>query len=205
MMYPSESCLEVSNLSCERGFRSLFNNLCFTLKAGEAAHIAGLNGAGKTTLLRAIAGLLQPESGEITLNGDPIPEQQAGVAWLGHKIALKDNLTARENLEFAEAIQGITSCNTIDYCIKLLNMIDYCDAPVARLSAGQKQRIALARIIRTDAQLWLLDEPATALDGDGARILQRLIEQHTEKNGIVLYTGHQPLHLPASCLTTIHI
>ena len=183
----------------------MFDKLCFRLEAGEMAHVAGLNGAGKTTLLRAIAGLFQSESGEITLNGEPVPEQQARIAHLGHKIALKGNLTARENLEFAEAIQGTTSCSTVDYCINLLNMKDYCDTPIARLSAGQKQRIALARIIRTDAQLWLLDEPATALDSDGIRILQRLIEQHAQKNGMVLYTGHQPLHLSASCLTTIHI
>ncbi len=183
----------------------MFDNLCFTLQAGEIAHVAGLNGAGKTTLLRAIAGLFQPQSGEITLNGNPVPEQQAGVAYLGHKIALKGNLTARENLEFAETIQSITSSITIDYCINLLNIKDYCDTSVARLSAGQKQRIALARVIRTDARLWLLDEPGTALDSDGIRILQRLLEQHAKKNGMALYTGHQPLHLPASCLKTIHI
>lgn len=204
-MYPSESCLEVSGLSCERGFRSLFDNLCFKLKAGEIAHIAGLNGTGKTTLLRTIAGLFQPESGEITLNGDSIPEQQAGIAYLGHKIALKGSLTARENLEFAERIQGKHSGISVDYSINLLNAKGYCDTPVAQLSAGQKQRIALARVIRTNAQLWLLDEPATALDSDGVRILQQLIEQHSEKNGLTLYTGHQPLHLPASCLKTIHI
>ncbi len=183
----------------------MFENLCFRLEAGEVAHVAGLNGAGKTTLLRAIAGLFQPESGEITLNGDPIPEQQAGIAYLGHKIALKGNLTARENLEFAENIQGEYSRISVDCSINLLNAKDYCDMPVSQLSAGQKQRIALARVARTDTRLWLLDEPATALDSDGIRILQRLIEQHANKNGLVLYTGHQPLHLPASCLKTIHI
>ncbi len=183
----------------------MFDNLCFRLEAGEVAHVAGLNGAGKTTLLRAIAGLFQSESGEITLNGKPIPEQQARIAYLGHKIALKGNLTARENLEFAENIQGEYSGISVDCSINLLNAKDYCDTPVAQLSAGQKQRIALARVVRTDTWLWLLDEPATALDSDGIRILQRLIEQHAQKNGIVLYTGHQPLHLSASCLKTIHI
>ena len=183
----------------------MLDNLCFRLEAGEVAHVAGLNGAGKTTLLRAIAGLFQPESGEITLNGDSIPEQQAGIAYLGHKIALRGSLTARENLEFAEKIQRKYSGISLDCSINLLNAKDYCDTPVSQLSAGQKQRIALARVIRTDAQLWLLDEPATALDSDGVWILQQLIEQHAKKNGLTLYTGHQPLHLPASCLKTIHI
>ncbi len=183
----------------------MFDNLCFRLEAGEIAHIAGFNGTGKTTLLRTIAGLFQPESGQITLNGDSIPEHQSGIAYLGHKIALKGSLTARENLEFAERIQGKHSDISVDYSINLLNAKSYCDTPVAQLSAGQKQRIALARVVRTNARLWLLDEPATALDSDGVRILQQLIEQHSEKNGLTLYTGHQPLHLPASCLKTIHI
>ena len=204
-MYSSESCLEVSNLSCERGFRQLFDNLCFRLEAGEIAHITGLNGAGKTTLLRAIAGLFQPESGEITLNGDASPEYHSGIAYLGHKIALRGSLTARENLEFAEYIHGKCSGLSINESFNILNAIDYSDLPVSELSAGQKQRIALARVIRTDAPLWLLDEPATSLDSDGVLVVQQLIDQHAKKNGLTLYTSHQPLHLSTSCLKTIHI
>ena len=137
-MYSSESCLEVSNLSCERGFRQLFDNLCFRLEAGEIAHITGLNGAGKTTLLRAIAGLFQPESGEITLDGDVIPEHHSGIAYLGHKIALRGSLTARENLEFAEYIHGKCSGLSIDESFNILNAIDYSDLPVSELFCRSK-------------------------------------------------------------------
>ncbi len=205
VMYPAESCLEVSGLSCERGYRTLFDNLCFRLEAGEIAHVTGLNGAGKTTLLRAIAGLFEPQSGNISLNGHAVAERPAGITYLGHKIALKGSLTARENLEFTEKIQGRHPQISVDCAVNILNAKDYCDTPVVQLSAGQKQRIALVRALRADAQLWLLDEPATALDRDGVRILEQLIEQHAKKNGMILYTGHQPLRLPESCLKTIPV
>ena len=204
-MYLAESCLEVSNLSCARESGPLFDNLCFTLQAGEIAHLDGLNGAGKTTLLRAIAGLFQPASGAITLHGNPLAGQPGAVAYLGHKIALKGSLTATENLQFAEKIQGGYSGISIDCALNRLQAKDYRDTPVGQLSAGQKQRIALARVVRTDARLWLLDEPATALDHNGVRILEQLLEQHAKNHGLILYTAHQPLRLPTSCPRTIHI
>ena len=208
-MFPSESILDVSDLACERGYKRLFENVEFSLKAGEVTHLTGANGAGKTTLIRAIAGLFGPESGEVRWTTkhdlDISIDDSLDFAYLGHKLALRGDLTAIENLLFASQISATKPETSVEECLSVVNSTEYAQAPVLQLSAGQKQRIALARVIHANKQLWLLDEPGTALDSQGIEILQGAIEQHIQRNGMVLYSSHQPLVLNVPSLTSVDL
>ncbi len=197
--FADEVLLEGSNLACVRGYRSLFTALNFTVSSASVLQLIGKNGAGKTSLLRILAGLSQPEQGIVSWNGSPITdiafEYFASLDYLGHKIALKDNLTAKENLLFLGSLADCNPTLSVAQSLQVMQIMTLAECPCFQLSAGQRQRIALARILRSNARLWLLDEPATALDSEGLALLEQMMTSHIKTGGMIVYTSHQPLNI----------
>jgi heme exporter protein A len=195
--FQHESCLEISGLSCERGFNLLFSNLDFTLNQGAMALVWGPNGSGKTTLLRALAGIHHPLHGDIHWNGDPVNRRDnplAGeISYVGHKSGLRQDMTPLENLEFFSRLASARLALTPRQSLAMTGSMGFQDLPCYQLSAGQSQRVTLARLCLARARLWLLDEPATALDRDGIRILESIMFAHICAGGLIVYTSHQKL------------
>lgn len=168
--------------------------------------VVGDNGAGKTTLLRVLAGLLEPDEGEIRWQGAPVrvrsPEFQQQFVYLGHHPPLKDDLTGRENLRFGMALRtGAGSPQAVadlDGALREVGAAAFADRPVRSLSTGQRRRIALAALRLAGARLWLLDEPVTNLDAAGQALVAALVAAHLETGGIVVAATHQDLGLPPS-------
>ena len=193
--------LEAKELECERGGRSLFKSLSFTLKGSEALRVAGANGRGKTSLLRILCGLLPPEAGEVRWKGERIrslrEEYARQLVYLGHAPAVKDELTPEENLQIASRLSGMAV--SADENKAALARFQVPGSFVKRLSQGQKRRAALARLcLCGSVPLWLLDEPFTALDAAGVEILKSLLENHVRGGGMVAYTTHQDPGIAAS-------
>src|SRR5947209_7376258 len=154
-----------ADIAIERGGRQLFSHLNFAVASGEALAVTGRNGAGKSSLLRAIAGLLPIGAGELALDGGQNDESIGGQAhYLGHADALKESLTARENLDFWASMLGAAPAIDAAAALARLGLAHVIDFPVAILSAGQRRRVALARLLVAERPLWLLDEPTSALD-----------------------------------------
>lgn len=193
-----ESLLELSNFSLERGDRLLFDHFSLQIREGELVQLAGANGAGKTSLMRSIVGLLLPRQATFTWCGQEIGGAEAfsdEVLYLGHKPAVRFQLTALENLRWYANLQAgqmkkVGEAELLS-ALKLLGLSGYEDEPCAQLSAGQKRRVGLARMALSKARLWVLDEPFTAVDVQGVRILCDWIEQFTDRGGSVLFTTHQ--------------
>ncbi|OWS69361.1 heme ABC exporter ATP-binding protein CcmA [Polynucleobacter aenigmaticus] len=190
--------LEARAITCVRGDRELFSRLDLQVSAGECLHIRGENGVGKTSLLRLLTGLAPPESGEVLWNGVPIKkessEYHSKLLFLGHRDALKEDLTALENLRMYAAIDGIDLTDVEAFStLWRFGLKGREDLPVNCLSAGQKKRVLMARMMTRRAQVWILDEPFNALDTQAVLELQSLIGQHLEGNGLVVLTSHQPL------------
>ena len=190
--------LEARAITCVRGDRELFSRLDLQVSAGECLHIRGENGVGKTSLLRLLTGLASPESGEVLWNGVPIKkessEYHSKLLFLGHRDALKEDLTALENLRMYAAIDGIDLSDVEAFStLWRFGLKGREDLPVNCLSAGQKKRVLMARMLTRRAQVWILDEPFNALDTQAVLELQSLIGQHLEGNGLVVLTSHQPL------------
>jgi heme exporter protein A len=196
-----EPMLTATDLACSRGERPLFGGLSFALNAGDWLHVKGENGAGKTTLLRTLAGLAPADRGQVrwdsadasARNGD----YRRAVLYLGHPAALKDELTPLENLSLALALDGqAAETATLVAALQQMHLQGREDVPVRHLSAGQKRRVLLARLLVRPADLWLLDEPFAALDADGIVLLCRLIGEQLARGGIVVLTSHQAVALP---------
>ena len=190
--------LSAAELTCRRGNRVLFSGLSFALASGEALVVTGRNGSGKSSLLRLVAGLLRPESGRISLEGG---DAEAGIAeqahYLGHQDALKPSLTVEENLRFWSAYLGPAE-NLPAHALGRLGMGDLADLPAAYLSAGQRRRLSLARLLTVHRRLWLLDEPTAALDADGQIRLADLMRLHLARGGLILAAAHGPIGLDAA-------
>jgi heme exporter protein A len=197
----SPAALEARAISCVRGERELFSGLHLQVFAGQCLHIRGENGVGKTSLLRLLTGLASPDSGEVLWNGHPIKkeasEYHSKLLFLGHRDALKEDLSAIENLRMYTAIDGIALSEQDAFsALWRFGLKGREDLPVNYLSAGQKKRVLMARMVTRRAQVWILDEPFNALDSHAAQELQGLIAEHLEGNGLVLLTSHQPLAIP---------
>lgn len=193
-----ETMLSASNLSCTRGERSLFAGVDVTVEPGEWLHVRGANGCGKTSLLRLLAGLSQPAQGEIRWDGKAVSDDpqafRADLLFLGHHAAVKEELTALENLQFACELDGaqLPRAEAIE-ALRRFGLQGREDLPVRFLSAGQKRRVLLARLVTRKARLWILDEPFTALDTRAVQLLATLIGEHVGGGGMAVVTSHQQI------------
>jgi heme exporter protein A len=188
--------LEASSLTCIRGNRRVFRDVGFRVGAGQALSLEGPNGAGKTSLLRMIAGFIAPATGTIRLsdNGNDITDgEERGrfIGWLGHHDAAKPQMTPRETLTFFAALFRETG--DIDAALNEVGLGKARDLPAQYLSAGQKKRLALARLKLSRRPLWLLDEPLAALDTDGKTLAADLVRAHCASGGIAIAATHEPL------------
>ena len=184
--------LSAESLACIRGGRLVFRDLSFRADAGQLLSVEGANGAGKTSLLRMLAGFLAPASGTIRF-GDVSDGEERGkhVGWLGHQDGAKPQLTPRETLAFTAALYGTKVSTALD----AVGLSRTSDLPCQYLSAGQKKRLALARLKLSARPLWLLDEPLAALDAAGKALLQAMIAEHCAGGGLVIAATHEPLGL----------
>jgi heme exporter protein A len=184
--------LEARALSFYRQDEPVFGPLDFTLHAGEVALVEGDNGSGKTTLLRVLAGLLHIDEGELRWRDAPWHRDLCAgeVLFLGHQLGLKADLSARENLAAAIGLYGSREGMLVEAALATVGLSGYEDEPTRRLSAGQKKRAALARLLIVPATVWLLDEPYANLDRHGIELVNRLIEQQVAQGGAVLVTSH---------------
>ena len=191
-LHDRPALLEAHALAFARNDEPIFGPLDFTLHAGEVVLIEGDNGAGKSTLLRVLSGLLAPTAGEIHLNGEPLTLERLSpqVALLSHQTGLKSELTALENLRFAAGLGGQRAGLSPRTTLAGVGLEGYADVPVRQLSAGQKKRVALARVLLAPVGLWLLDEPYANLDLDGIKLVNRLLENHANRGGAALITSH---------------
>jgi heme exporter protein A len=195
--------LDVAGLECARQRRTLFAGLGFSLGAGELLRVAGENGSGKTTLLKILAGLLEPDAGEVRWHGQPIrrlrEEYSKRLVFLGHAPAVKDELTAAENLSIACTLAGRPApAEAVHEALARYGLPED-GVPVRRLSQGQRRRAALARLmLSADVPLWLLDEPFAALDASAARLTEELIARHVAAGGAVAYSTHQEASIDAA-------
>lgn len=191
--------LEVSQLTAIRDERILFESLSFSIDSGELVQIEGRNGTGKTTLLRIITGLGDRDQGEIFWNGESIESNRDAfhedLLFLGHSTGVKRDLTAYENLRFYLSVHSKASIDkeTIYHALTKVGLAGREDVPVAQLSAGQQRRVALARLWLSQHKLWILDEPLTAIDKQGVKVLEALFLNHAEQGGIVMLTTHQDM------------
>ncbi len=186
---PAAPLLEARALSFHRQDEPVFGPLDFRLDAGELTLIEGDNGSGKTTLMRILTGLLRPEEGELYWRGEPLTWDRCSgeVVFLGHQLGLKAELSPRENLRFAIGLHGHREHSD---ALAKVGLSGYEDEPVRKLSAGQKKRVALARLLLVPAALWLLDEPYANLDRTGIELVNGLLEAQIAHGGSALVTSH---------------
>lgn len=193
--------LSVHHLTFERNQRFLFENLSFSLNAGELLQLRGANGSGKSTLLRMLAGLIEPQEGKICWNGvsvqDHCEDYQQALHYLGHQNGVKTYLTIDENLQLLGSLYHQRfSEQTLADTLRQLGLSQSRHTPVANLSAGQARRLSLAKLLLLRAPLWLLDEPATALDQPGQTVLAELLATHAAQGGSAIIATHQALNIP---------
>lgn len=187
--------MTVNDLRFERDDIAVINDACLTLDDGEILQIEGPNGSGKTTLLRILTTALQPNGGEILYQGQILSECRfdylSNILFLGHQSALKLTLTAEENLSWitSELPGSVSVLNALER----VGLRGYSDIPCHSLSAGQQRRVALARLLLSNAKIWFLDEPFAALDGQGVQFVEQCMERHVNGGGAVMLTTHQPI------------
>jgi heme exporter protein A len=193
--------LNIEGLALERGGRRLFSGLSLALAAGEAVALTGANGSGKTSLLRAIAGFLRPAEGEIRFDGatgglDAGEARRGGLHLVGHHDGLKLNRPALEELEFQARWTGADP-GAARNALEVVGLSRAAGLDVRLMSAGQKRRLALARLVASPRPLWLLDEPFAPLDAASRELFGRLMTTHLATGGLVLAAVHDPLPIPA--------
>ncbi|MCP4044166.1 MAG: cytochrome c biogenesis heme-transporting ATPase CcmA [Gammaproteobacteria bacterium] len=191
--------LEVRNLECVRDDRILFSALNFSICPGEVIQIEGHNGCGKTSLLRILCGLALPMEGEVLWCGQSIDEVRyeflSQLSYLGHHNGVKGELSPLENLAFTRAISiPLEKDHTMEILAQLA-LRGFEDVPCRTLSAGQNRRVGLARLLVTKSRLWVLDEPFTALDRRGMRVVEHIFGEHVSAGGMIVTTTHHPLNI----------
>lgn len=190
--------LSASNLTCIREDRLLFDQLSIDINAGDIVQIEGPNGSGKTSLLRILVGLSQPYEGDVLFNNQLIRQSREEfhqhLLYLGHLPGVKGEMNAQENLSFNLALQGLTTLNDdIKQTLAAVNLSGFEDSLASHLSAGQHRRISLARLYKSTARIWILDEPFTAIDKQGVYDLEQLFKKHINQGGCIILTTHQDL------------
>ena len=174
--------ISVTDLTLERYFEPVFRPVSFTLEAGKLLLITGANGCGKTTLIRMLAGALTPSQGRIEM-------QAENRVYVGHMLGIKDDLSVIENIEFMRRFIGTTQESTADI-VKRVGLRRVAQQPARTLSAGQRKRCALSRLLLSECELWLLDEPYSNLDVEGMELVDRLLLRHLENGGACVLATH---------------
>ena len=187
-----------TGLSCIRDDRLLFEELNFELVSGQILLLEGKNGSGKTSLLRIVCGFREADSGELRWCGDAINDSSffAQMAYVGHLDGVKKELSVLENLKIALALNSL-GLYSIDQALSKVHLSGYDDVLVQALSAGQKRRLSLARLLITRSVLWILDEPFTSLDKQGIALIETLMAEHCANGGMIVLTSHHDIDLPA--------
>jgi len=200
--------LTASDLTLWRGPNCLFEDLSFEVAAGSLLLVRGPNGSGKTTLLRVLSGLTRPETGRVDWCGESIEKSRqaygAELAYFGHANGLKTDLTVTQNLEFSAQLYG-QSGDRIPALLDALNLTICAALEVRYLSAGQKRRSALARVLMSDATLWLLDEPVTNLDAAGRDYVEERLRGHVSGGGIAIAATHENIRITNEAPDEIHL
>jgi len=202
--------LEAVNLSCARGERRLFSGLNFSLAAGSFLQAFGPNGSGKTSLLRIICGLTAPAAGEVRWEGTKIrrlgEDYFAQIAYVAHQNGIKDELDPVENLRISCGVAGnVLSKREAQVVLKRVGLSKQKHLPARLLSAGQRRRLALSRLLTSPARLWILDEPLASLDDDGATLARNLISEHLSNEGMAIIATHQEMSLSAGQMQRIEL
>jgi len=204
----TNALLETRDLSCNRNDRLLFEHLNISLEPGQMLLVEGPNGSGKTSLLRILTGLRIADDGDVFWQQKPIRELGGDyyeqVCYVGHHDGVKRELTCLENLRLARAM-GVPSALDLDEVLDQVNLYHYGEIDVASLSAGQKRRLALARLIATDSKLWILDEPFTSLDKASMASFEALFERQLERQGVIVMTSHHDLTLSGPSVVRLQL
>lgn len=198
--------LEVKNLSCIRDDRVLFEGLSFSLKNSQVLLLEGKNGSGKTSLLRIICGFREQDAGEIHWCDSAVKDSEyyAEMAYVGHLDGIKKELTVIENLKMSLALSQ-TGRYSIVQALAKVNLAGYDHALVQSLSAGQKRRLSLARLLITKKSLWVLDEPFTSIDKEGIKLIESLMHEHIVNGGMIILTSHHDLNLAEADVQKINL
>ena len=193
------SFFEIKNISCIRGNKLLFKNLNFKINNKELLVIKGANGSGKTTLLKILSGLLKPISGSIIINKKNInilkDEYFKYFEYIGHENAIKTALTVRENLNFYLKIKKNLTTKNFEKAIKIFNLKNLLDIKIENLSAGEKRRISLSRLILSNSKIWFLDEPTNGLDKINTENFFKILKQHLQLNGLAIVASHDDVKI----------
>jgi heme exporter protein A len=193
------NALCVEKVHVWRGDRHVLQGVSAQIQPQELLHISGPNGAGKTTLLRVVSGLLRPEQGSVSWLGQSIvairTDYQAALAYASHEPALKGDLTALENLRFAVGLKRRITAGELRAALARTGVAACADLPARVLSAGQRRRVAMARVLAMSAKVWLLDEPYTNLDAAGSELISELLQTHVVGGGLALVVAHHELKL----------
>ena len=192
--------LKAVDLGVCRGEELLFSGQSFEIYPGQGLQLQGHNGCGKTTLLRALCTLIPLDEGKLYWRGELLPGARedyfSDMTFSGHDAGLKDNLTAIENLRYNGALRS-TDLSRCEEVLQQMGLSGRENLPCRALSAGQRRRVNLARILLSDALVWILDEPLTALDANGVALVETLMAEQLKRGGVVLYSTHQPVNVNA--------